>query len=171
MSTILPHMMRHLCEFRMHVWNVLHVARWKYRTQKVAIYAHLTTLLGYIFATMACINDPKKKLVKQQYLLHMSSQYGELWSLMAETGWQVWDTSANFNGFCILASLLQRCHSTVVNQTLHMFGHLLALAPWQNFARCKIHFAFKFWLLYWQRYWMALEQWQGGHHAGHQPTF
>ena len=38
---------------------------------------HLTTLSGYIFATKARI-DNGKKLVKQQYLLHMSSQYGEL---------------------------------------------------------------------------------------------
>jgi len=29
------------------------------------------------FATLACIDNPKK-LVKQQYLLHMSSQYHEL---------------------------------------------------------------------------------------------
>jgi len=36
-----------------------------------------TTLSGYIFATKACI-DNWKKLVKQQYLLHMSPQYGEL---------------------------------------------------------------------------------------------
>ena len=171
MSTILPHMMRPLCEFRMHVWNVQHMARWKYRTQKVAINAPCHNFVGLYLCNNGMYRRSEKKLVKQQYLLHMSSQYGELWSLTAETGWRVWDTSANFNRFCILASLLQRCHSTVVNQTLHMFGHLLALAPWQNFARCKIHFAFKFWLLYWQRYWMALEQWQGGHHAGHQPTF
>jgi len=32
---------------------------------------HRTTLLGGIFATKACI-DNGKKLVKQQYLLHMS---------------------------------------------------------------------------------------------------
>jgi len=38
---------------------------------------HRTTLSGNIFATKACI-DNLKKLVKQQYLLHMSSQYGEL---------------------------------------------------------------------------------------------
>jgi len=38
---------------------------------------HCTTLSGYIFATKACI-DNRKKPVKQQYLLHMSSQYGEL---------------------------------------------------------------------------------------------
>jgi len=38
---------------------------------------HRTTLSGYIFATKARI-DNQKKLVKQQYLPHMSSQYGEL---------------------------------------------------------------------------------------------
>jgi len=39
MSTILRHMMWPYCEFRMHVLNVLHAARWKYRTQKIAICA------------------------------------------------------------------------------------------------------------------------------------
>jgi len=34
-------------------------------------------LSGYIFATKARI-DNRKKLVKQQYVLHMSPQYGEL---------------------------------------------------------------------------------------------
>jgi len=38
---------------------------------------HHTTLSGYIFATKARI-DNRKKLVKQQYLTHMSPQYGEL---------------------------------------------------------------------------------------------
>ena len=65
----------------MQVWNVLHVAGWKYRTQKWRKKSpsghHPTTLSGYIFATEACI-DNRKKLVKQQYLLHMSPQYGEL---------------------------------------------------------------------------------------------
>jgi len=32
---------------------------------------HRTTLSGYIFATKACIDSRKKKLVKQQYLLHV----------------------------------------------------------------------------------------------------
>jgi len=38
---------------------------------------HHTTLSGYIFATKACI-DNQKKIVKQQYLLYMYPQYGEL---------------------------------------------------------------------------------------------
>ena len=64
MSTILPHTMRPYCEFRMHVWNVLHVARWKCSTQKIAKNSpsghHRTTLSGYIFAifaTKACLGS------------------------------------------------------------------------------------------------------------------
>jgi len=73
---------------------VLHVARWKCRTQKIAKNSpsghHRTTLSGYIFTTKACI-DNWKKLVKQQYLFHMSSQYGELqptsgWDLLSSLG-------------------------------------------------------------------------------------
>ena len=39
---------------------------------------HRTTLSSCIFATVACMDNQKKILVKQQYLPHMSSQYGEL---------------------------------------------------------------------------------------------
>ena len=44
MSTILLHMAWPLCEFRMQVWNLLHAARCKYRTQKVAKNRHLGTI-------------------------------------------------------------------------------------------------------------------------------
>jgi len=54
----------------------------KYRTQKIAKDVpsghHHTTLSGCVFATKARIDNRKKKLVKHQYLLHMSPQYGEL---------------------------------------------------------------------------------------------
>ena len=43
---------------------------------------HRTRFSGYIFATKACV-DNLKKLVKQQYLLHTSSQY-ELTALHSE---------------------------------------------------------------------------------------
>ena len=64
----------------MQVWNVVHVARWKHRTQKSRQKSpsghRRTTLSGYIFTTNARI-DNRKKLVKQQYV-HMFPQYGEL---------------------------------------------------------------------------------------------
>ena len=53
----------------------------KHRTQKSRQKSpsghHRTTLLGYIFAIKAPI-DNRRKHVKQQYVLHMSWQYGEL---------------------------------------------------------------------------------------------
>ena len=60
-----------------------------------------------------------KKLIKQQHLLHVSSQHGELWPT---NGWD-WLLNlvhrANFNAFCVLVSLLHGRRSTEVNQTLH----------------------------------------------------
>ena len=51
----------------MSVWNVLHAARWKYRTpkllQKSPSAHHGTTLSGCIFATKACIDNRKKNLL------------------------------------------------------------------------------------------------------------
>ena len=46
--------------------------------------------------------------------------FSELGPVTAEIGWRVWGTPANFNGFHVLGSLLHRCHSTEVNQTLHV---------------------------------------------------
>jgi len=45
--------------------------------KKLPFWHHRTTLSGCIFTTEARI-DNRKKLVKQQYILHMSSYYGEL---------------------------------------------------------------------------------------------
>jgi len=39
--------------------------------------------------------------------------------LTAEICWRVWSTPANFNGFRVLASLLQRRRSTELDQSLH----------------------------------------------------
>ena len=129
---------------------------------------HRTTLLSYILKTKACI-DNWKKPVKQQYLLHMCSQYGELRST---NDWEWFISLGHPNKiqrFRILASLLHRHHSMDVKQTLHMFGHplnwytiytfLRALAPKRNSARCNIQFASKSCVLFWQDYCMALEQW------------
>jgi len=61
-----------------------------------------------------------KKLVKRQYLLHTSAQYGELGPLLqaAEIGPVVWGTPANFNGFRVLAALLHGILVVGVSQTL-----------------------------------------------------
>ena len=88
--------------------------------------------------------------------------------LAAEIGSLVWGTPADFNGFRVLASLLQRRRSTEANQTYTIFDRLLgwytiytfsgALVPLRNFVWCKIHFAFKSCaLLFWQCYCTALQ--------------
>jgi len=46
------------------------------KSPKIVIWALLHNFSGYIFATKALI-DNRKKLVKQQYVLKMSSQHGE----------------------------------------------------------------------------------------------
>jgi len=64
----------------MQVWNVLHEARCKYRTQKVKN-RHLgtiTQLCRAISSQLRHVSTIRKKLVEQQYLLHMFPQYGEL---------------------------------------------------------------------------------------------
>jgi len=97
---------------------------------------------------------------------HNMANFGPL---TAEIGWGVWVTPANFNGFRVLVSLLQRCRSPEASQTLHdvwpspglvhyiyIFGGSCSLT---EFARCKIHFMSKSCvLLYWPRYCTALQQ-------------
>jgi len=63
---------------------------------------HRTTLLRYIFATKAPI-DNRKKVVKQQYVLHMSPQYGEL--TRPTSGWdrftRLWHPSKYQRPLCL----------------------------------------------------------------------
>ena len=101
---------------------------------------HRTTLSGYIFATKARI-DNWKKLVKQQYLLHIFPQYGENGLLVAEIGLVVRGTPANFNGFRVLAALLHGSQVVGVSQTLQ---------------HCTDGVTYV---------------WQGDHHVGHWQTF
>jgi len=61
----------------------------------------------------------EKKLVKQQYLLHMPHNLANFGPLATEMGSRVWGTPASLNGFHVLASLLQRRRSLEANQTLH----------------------------------------------------
>jgi len=101
---------------------------------------HRTTLSGYIFATKACIYN-RKKLVKQQYLLQMSLQYGEL---RPTNGWDRFvglGHPSYFNGYHVLAALLHGSQVVGVSQ---------ALRHWTEGATYV---------------------WQGDHHVGHWPTF
>jgi len=94
----------------------------KYRIQKLRKKSpsahHRTNLSGYIFATKTCI-DNQKRIVKQRYLLHMSSQCGEI-------SRQVCGTPANFNGFRVLALLL--IAPTSLNRSQQNFARCLAVS-------------------------------------------
>jgi len=72
----------------MQVWNMLHVARWKYRMQNMAKNSpsghHRTTLSSHIFKTKACSNNQKKTSVKSDTSF-TSPEYGELWP---NNGWE-----------------------------------------------------------------------------------
>ena len=109
MSAVLPHMVWPYCEFKMQVWNMLHVARWKYRTQKSRQKSpsrHRRTILsGYIFATKAHIDNRKNVLCSNMSSIcpHNMANFGPL---TAEIGSGEWGTPANFNWFRVLAALL-----------------------------------------------------------------
>jgi len=96
---------------------VLHPARWKIQdakiTQKLAICAPCTTLLGYIFVSTI------EKILNSNISSTCPHNMVNFDPLTAEIGCRVWGIPANFNGFRVLASLLHRHRSTEVNQTLH----------------------------------------------------
>jgi len=80
---------------------------------KNSTYAHhRTALSGYILATKAGIDNPKKNSSSSNIsptCLHNMVNFGPL---TAEIGPVVWGTAANFNGFRVLAALL---HGTLVH--------------------------------------------------------
>ena len=88
--------------------------------------------------------------------------------LTTKNCWEVWGTPANFNGFCVLASLLRRRRSPEANQTLHDVWPSLALLHYVHFRGLLptdgILLGAKFTLrptcvlLYWQRCCTALQQ-------------
>jgi len=120
MSTILLHMVCPSCEFRMQVWNVLHAAHWKCRMQKncqqFAVCTPSDNIVELYLPTKACI-DNKKNLLNSNISSTYPHSMVNFGPLVAEIDWQVWGTPANFNGFCILASLLQWHRLVKVNQT------------------------------------------------------
>jgi len=87
-------------------------------TQKTPSEYHRTTLSGCIFATKAYI-DNRKTLLNSDMSYRCPPNMANFGPLTAEIGSLVWGTSANFHGFCVLPSLLQRRCSAEANQTLH----------------------------------------------------
>jgi len=124
MSTIFPHMMWPSWKFRMHVWNVLHAARWQYRTQKLRKNRHLRTIAQFcraISSQIRYISTIGKTLLNSNISSTSPHNMINVGLLTAEICWRVWGTPGNFNEFRVLASLLQRKSSKLCM----MFGRLL----------------------------------------------
>ena len=144
MSTILPHMVWPQCEFRMHVWNTLHMARCKYRTQESrqkSPSGHHCTNCRAISSKINHVSTIGKYLLSSNISSTCPHNMVNFGPLAAEIILLVWHTPANFNGFCALAALL---HDTLVvdaSQTLRR---------WTEGATFIRHC---------------------GHHVGHWPTF
>jgi len=129
----------------MHVWNVLHAARCKCRTQnsrqKSQSGHHRTTLSGYIFATKTRIDNRKQNLLGSNISSTCPHNMVNFGPLAAEIISLVWGTPGNFNGFRVLAALLHGTLVVGVSQTLRRW------TEGTTYIR------------------------QGGHHVRHWPTF
>jgi len=98
----------------MQVWNVLHAARCKFRTQKSPSRHHRTNLSGHIFATKARIHNRKKTLLNCNISSTCPHNMVNVGLLSAEICWRVWGTPANFNGFRVLGLLAALPHGTLL---------------------------------------------------------
>ena len=103
----------------MQVWNALHAARCKYRTQKIAISSPSHNFVGPYLRNEGMYRQSEKNLLSSNTSCTCPGNMVNFGLLTAEICWRVWGTPGNFNGFRILATLLQRRRWTVVNQTLH----------------------------------------------------
>ena len=116
---------------------MLHAARWKCRIQELAQNRHLGTiaqLCRAISSKLRMYRQSEKKLVKQQYLLYMSPQYGEL---LPTSGW---DTVYQFGAsvqistafaFCSVTAQQSSCERQPNFAALNRGRHLCS-AGWQS---------------------------------------
>ena len=105
------------------VWNVLHLALWKYSTEKIAKNLpsahHRTTSLGYVCTAKACIHNREIQLLNSNTSSTCPHNMVNFSPLTIEIDSLVCITPANVNRFRILVSLLHRHRSPQANQTLH----------------------------------------------------
>ena len=139
----------------MHVWYVLHVARWKYRMQKIAKNSpsgHHHNIIRLYLRNEGIYRQSEKKLVKQQYLL-LLPQYGRLWP---SNGWDRFDCLGHPRKFQRVSHLafvtaatsltggqpnFARC--LAISWAGILYIHFLGCCSSRKFAWCKIHFTSK----------------------------
>jgi len=137
----------------MQVWNLLHVARWKYRTQKSPKNRHwaLSHKFVRLSSQLRHVSTFGKKLVKQQYLPHMFLQYGELrpsngWDLLASLG-----HPSKFQRVSHLGSVIARHSSSgrqpnfaALNRGCHLYS--AGRPPRWSFAHIVVIFDTNLWM-------------------------
>ena len=111
----------------MQVWNLLHAARWKCRTQKVAKNRHLRTiaqLCRAISSQLRHVSTIGKNLLSSDMsstCLHNMVNFG---LLTAEIDPVVWGTPANFNRFwqryCTASSSGRQPNFAALNRGRHL---------------------------------------------------
>ena len=85
----------------------------------MSIYAPSHKFLGLYLRNYGMYRQSEKNMLSSNISSTCPHNMVNFGLLAAEIVSLVWGTPANFNGFLDLASLLQRCRSTEVNQTLH----------------------------------------------------
>jgi len=125
----------------MQVWNALHTARCKYRTQKNRHLGTIAQLCRAISSQLRHVSTNGKNLLNSNTSSTCPDNMVNFGLLTAEICWRVWDTPTNLNGFCVLAALLHGTAVVGVSQTLRRW------TEGATYIR------------------------QGGHHVGHWPTF
>jgi len=88
------------------------------KSPKIGHLGTIAQLCRAISPQLRHVSTIGKKLVKQQYLSHMSSHIVKYGLLTAEIGSGVWGTPADFNGLRVLAALLHGTLVVGVSQTL-----------------------------------------------------
>jgi len=100
-------------------WNLLHAARWKYRTQKRQKNRHLGTIAQLCRAISSQLKHisiiGKNVLSSNHNMVHFSP-------LAAEIGPVLWGTPPNCNGFRVLVALLHGIRCYVEQRAPPIFG-------------------------------------------------
>jgi len=119
----------------MQVWNLLHAARWKHRTQKSRQKSssglHRTTLLSYIFATKACIDNRKKNLLSRNMSStcpHNMVNFGPLAALRQRSIYQfgapmqISTAFASWQRYCTASSSGGQPNFAALNRGRHLYS-------------------------------------------------
>jgi len=138
--------------YGMHVWNVMKIGLQDAKLCQKSPLRTIAQLCRAISSQLRHVSTIKKKLVKWQDLLHISSRYGPLTD---EICWRVWGTSANFNGFRALA-WIRYCSDVAQHRSTKLCTMFVRLLDWYTVYTflglliangCKIHFASKSYVL------------------------